>query len=111
MFNSVNPKVCTAAAEKRCPHSEASKAAEREQHTEKREGTASAGEAVRADTATAARVHFYHKSFTSAVSAESLFLQHMYLFTENGASVPAEERDAAARARERPERSSLRVRP
>lgn len=70
MFNSVNPKVCTAAAEKRCAHREASKAAEREQHTEKREGTTAAGEAVRADTATAARVHFYHMSFTAEVSAD-----------------------------------------
>lgn len=39
MFNSVNPKVCTAAPKKRCPHSEASKAAESEQHIDKREGT------------------------------------------------------------------------
>lgn len=67
MFNSVNPRAGTAAAEKRCPLSEVSEAAEREQHTEKREGSTSAGEAVRADTATAVRV--YHKSFTSEVSA------------------------------------------
>lgn len=47
-----------------------SKAGVREQHTEKREGSTSARGAVRADTATAARVHVYHKSFTSEVSAD-----------------------------------------
>lgn len=46
------------------------KAAEREEHIKKHEGITSAEEAVRADTVTAARVRFYHKFFTSEVSAD-----------------------------------------